>query len=146
MLRVLVVALLLFSQSVVAEIYQWVDEQGRVQFSDKAPAGQQVDTVDAREPNAMQAVAVSEPSAAGSPNLIMYSTDWCGYCKKARQYFRANNIPFQELDIEKSERANRAYKKLGGKTVPLLVMGKKTMAGFNVQRFEQFYKSAKTEG
>ena len=32
--------------------------------------------------------------------VVMYSTSWCGYCKKAKNYFEANKIAYIEKDIE----------------------------------------------
>ncbi len=69
----------------------------------------------------------------------MYSTSWCGYCRRAREYFRAAGIPFSEHDIEASARARRAYNRLGG-GVPLLKVGGRTMNGFSVERFERFHR------
>ena len=70
----------------------------------------------------------------------MYSTAWCGYCKKARQYFTANKIAFSEYDIEKSKAAQRHYQKIGGSgSVPLIIVGKRKMQGFSVARFNKLY-------
>ena len=32
--------------------------------------------------------------------VVMYSTSWCGYCKKARRYFKQQKIPFEEYDVD----------------------------------------------
>ena len=40
--------------------------------------------------------------ADGSPRIVMYGADWCGYCKKLREEFEANDIDFIEIDVEKS--------------------------------------------
>ena len=40
----------------------------------------------------------------GSPKIVMYGADWCGYCKKLREEFQADNIDFIEIDVEKTER------------------------------------------
>jgi glutaredoxin len=70
----------------------------------------------------------------------MYSTSWCGYCARARTYFKQNNIPFTERDIEKSAKAQKIFNdKYGGGGVPLLVYSGKTMRGFTVSRFDAFY-------
>ena len=69
----------------------------------------------------------------------MYSTSWCGYCKKAARYFRQRGIPFRDYDIEKSEKAARDYKKLNGRGVPIILVGKRRMNGFDARTFEQLY-------
>jgi len=40
--------------------------------------------------------------ADGTPRIVMYGADWCGYCKKLRGEFDANNVDFIEIDVEKS--------------------------------------------
>lgn len=72
--------------------------------------------------------------------VTMYSTSWCGYCRKARRYFNARNIKFKEHDIEKSRWARAQYNKLGGSGVPLIVVGGSIMRGFSVDTFESLYK------
>ncbi|MFT5419606.1 MAG: glutaredoxin-like YruB-family protein [Candidatus Endobugula sp.] len=71
----------------------------------------------------------------------MYSTAWCGYCKKARKYFTSKGIAFIEYDIEKNARAKRDYDALGGKGVPVILVGKKRMNGFSPQGFDRLYGS-----
>jgi glutaredoxin len=79
---------------------------------------------------------VSE-AQAGQPDVVMYSTSWCGYCRKARQFFDANSIAYTELDIEKSSDANYQHKKLGGRGVPLITVNEDVVNGYNQQRLEQ---------
>ena len=69
----------------------------------------------------------------------MYSTDWCHYCKKARQYFKKNNIAYTEYDIDKNKKAKRRYKEMGATGVPVILVGKKRMNGFNQKGFERIY-------
>lgn len=38
----------------------------------------------------------------GSPRIVMYGADWCGYCAKLRTEFNDNNVDFVEIDVEKS--------------------------------------------
>ncbi len=70
----------------------------------------------------------------------MYSTEWCGYGKNARNYSKKNNIAFTEYDIEKKAEAKKRYKKLGATGVPVIVIGNKRMHGFSEQGFERIYK------
>lgn len=143
MLAVLVAA------PVEAEMYRWVDEDGTVHFSDRAPEGE-AERIELEPINAVAPVDGSEPhetgestrsgSSARTARVTMYSTSWCGYCRQAREYFRAERIPFTEHDIEESASARAAYDRLGAGGVPLIKVGERTMNGFSVGRFERFYR------
>ena len=69
----------------------------------------------------------------------MYSTQWCGYCRKAREYFKDNKIRYKEKDIEKSSRAKKEYDRLKGSGVPLIMVGKNKIQGFDLSKFEDAY-------
>lgn len=75
------------------------------------------------------------PSAGGKqPRVVMYSTSWCPYCAQARAMFRARGIEFTEYDIEQSAQARAAHRELGGRGVPLILVGFEALRGFNEQR------------
>lgn len=63
--------------------------------------------------------------------VVLYGTAWCAYCATTRAYLNSNNIPFLDLDIEKSEQARAQHARLGGGGVPLLLVGDRKMTGFN---------------
>jgi glutaredoxin len=69
--------------------------------------------------------------AASQPEVILYATDWCGYCKMSREFFAANGIRYIEHDIEKSSTALSEHKKLGGNGVPLIKVGDDVINGYN---------------
>ena len=69
--------------------------------------------------------------ASGNPRVVMYATDWCGYCNQARQYFADNGIDYVEFDIETDRTAKRDFDALLGTGTPLLYNGYARMAGFN---------------
>lgn len=68
---------------------------------------------------------------AQQPEVIMYSTAWCGYCRKAREFFAANGIRYVEYDIEKNAAAFSEHRRLGGKGVPLITVGDDVVKGYN---------------
>lgn len=70
-------------------------------------------------------------SAAQQPAVVLYATEWCGYCAAARSFFAANNIQFTELDVEKTAAGYEGHKKLGGNGVPLIVVGDNVIRGYN---------------
>lgn len=63
--------------------------------------------------------------------VTMYSTEWCGYCAKMRVFMARRNIAYDDLDIEKSAQAKRNFEALGGGGVPLLVVNKQVVRGYN---------------
>ena len=143
------------------EVYNWVDKNGRIHYSSQKPTtDSKIKTIlykesykttaksPAQTPDLNQAAVTDEIKThsalpgykgLGSGTVVMYSTAWCGYCKKARRYFRENSIPFNEYDIEKSSRANAEHKRYGGSGVPLLLFGQRKMRGFSSDRFEKLY-------
>jgi glutaredoxin len=69
----------------------------------------------------------------GPLQIVMYSTAWCGYCRKARLWFKDNGFPFVEKDIEKSQEAQREYQQASGGYggVPLIVVNGQSFRGFD---------------
>ena len=70
-------------------------------------------------------------AAIEADDVIMYSTQWCPYCHKARDFLKQANIPFIEYDVEKSSRAYQRYEEISGRGVPVFEIGKQTIQGFD---------------
>ena len=75
--------------------------------------------------------------ADGSPKLVMYATDWCPYCQKAREHFVENRIPYTEIDVEKSAEGERRYTALKASGYPLIYIGTKRIQGFDKQAIDK---------
>ena len=91
---------------------------------------------------ALLALLAGGGAAAQSAPVVMYATSWCPYCAKARAYFAKNGIAYVEHDIEKSAAVNAEFKRLGGRGVPLILVGNEKMAGFNELAFESLLARA----
>ena len=132
-----------------AQLYKWVDDQGNIHYGDSPPQNANLKKITGEissfssvsvEPFEFDPNLVTAPTAAKS--VVMYSTSWCGYCKKAAKHFRKKGIRFKEYDIEKSERGARDYKRLNGRGVPIILIGKHRMNGFNARAFDKIYYGA----
>lgn len=134
----------------LAQLYKWTDENGKVHYGDSPPQGARLQEITGKVSSytsvSVEAFRYEPPSGASETapgakagNVVMYSTSWCGYCKKAAAHFRKNKIPYTEHDIEKSEKAAREYRKLKGRGVPVILIGKRRMNGFNAKVFDQIY-------
>lgn len=136
-------ALLSFGAS--AEIYTWKDENGITHIEDRKPVDKPYKQLKVQSAAGVQ-IYRAPPAAArkvavttAGKQVVMYGTSWCTYCAKARRYFRANNIPFQDWDIEASSTARSEYDALNGKGVPLIVVDDDVMRGFSEASFNQMY-------
>lgn len=136
----LILVLCLIAGAASAQIYTWTDESGQVHFSDVPDRAYDTEAVTV-EINGYERVTHPGNDAAGpAGRVVMYATSWCPYCRKARNYFRNNGIPFTEYDIEKNAQARREYDALGARGVPVILVGKKRMNGFTAAGFEKLYK------
>ena len=124
------------------QIYKWVDANGKVRYTaEKPPAGVQSKPLENRVQSYSGTPAVSRAPAVRS-GVTMYATAWCGYCKQARQHFARGGIRYTELDIEKSAAAEAEYKRLGGKGVPVILVGSQRMDGYGEAQLAQMLKAA----
>lgn len=157
----LITFLVLITPPVEAEIYKWIDAEGNVHFSDKKSARSNAKLVQLKSSiNSYNGSSIPKfeytprankkivPRNKKLPKLrprqvIIYSTIWCGFCKKAKAYFKQKGIAFSERDIEKSTQAKKEYRSLGGGGVPLILVGNKTgtkkISGFSIARFDAAY-------
>ena len=124
--------------------YRWVDGNGRTQYGDKPPPGVKAAAVQSRINSYSGTPTVTGSASAGAtrPEVKMYVTDWCGYCKQARAYLQRNGILYTELDVEKSAAARAEYQRLQGRGVPVILVGTQRMNGYSEDRLALMLKSA----
>jgi glutaredoxin len=124
-----------------AEIYKWVDEQGKTHFSDVPVEGIKNETVELKI-NTYAAVEITPllQRLGKDGKVIMYSAAWCGNCKMAEKYFRENSIPYTAYDVERSPTGRSDFKALRGTHVPVILIGKTRMNGFTASSFNRVYK------
>jgi glutaredoxin-like YruB-family protein len=65
-------------------------------------------------------------------SVTVYSTPSCGFCVKAKDYLRENNINFTEYDVANDrQKAEEMVKKSGQMGVPVLDINGSIIIGFN---------------
>lgn len=59
------------------------------------------------------------------PAVIMYSTEWCGYCRRLKRQFEDAGISYEEIDIdvERQYEARIVAETGGYRTVPTVEVG-----------------------
>ena len=138
--------LFIFSLPAWAQMYKWPDEKGLTHFSDSTPQGKGSMKMKVRETEGTSERAV-DPRKPTKPQLeakrsnrdikvVMYMTDWCGYCRKAREYLHSLGVDLTEYDIEKDKGKREEMRKLGGKGVPLIDVEGIIIKGYSPERIK----------
>ncbi len=151
---VIAAAVLTFSSQASGQMYQYIDKDGNVVFSDRPPVGS-----DAKEKRLKNDVYYSAPRREadlprqgsnplparppgqerqperdyGNVTVILYKTSWCGPCKRAGAYIRSLGANLVEYDIEKDEsKRDEMKRKSGGFSgVPLIDIEGTIIRGYN---------------
>lgn len=140
-LALIAITLMLCSYAVNAGIYKWVDDQGKVHFTDSPPDDIKTEEVELRI-NTYTSVEIKPliERLGKKDKVVMYSATWCRICKKAKDYFRNNDISYVSYDVEKSRIGKLDFKLLRGKSVPIIIIGNIRMNGFTAAKFDRLYE------
>ena len=74
---------------------------------------------------------------ATNPKVIMLGTWWCPYCSQARRYLHEQEVNYCEYDIEKSAVGKKLYDDSNGSAIPVLIIGKYLLQGFDKKSIDQ---------
>lgn len=75
--------------------------------------------------------------------VTMYSTAWCGVCKRARSYFEEKRIAFVEHDVDEDRQARAEYERLNPRrSVPTIKIGDEVVIGFSAAAVEKALETA----
>jgi len=65
-------------------------------------------------------------------SVTIYSTPTCPYCHQAKDFLKANKIPFKDVDVSSDEKAAKEMiDKSGQMGVPVIEIGKEVIVGFD---------------
>ncbi len=73
--------------------------------------------------------------------VIVYSTPTCPYCVYAKDFFKENNVPFEDIDVSKDRtKAQEMINKSGQMGVPVIDIDGNILVGFQPEVFEKLLK------
>ena len=78
--------------------------------------------------------------AEESATVVMLSTSWCQYCRRARSYFVDHGVRYCEWDIEQTKRGAELHRQSRLKGVPIIYVGDEVVVGFNRNQIAQLLK------
>lgn len=117
-----------------ASVYKWVDDQGKSHFGDRPNNNKPIQRISIGKIN-----TYTQTGRTAAQSVTIYTTTWCPSCKSAKRYFKQNNIAYTEYDVEKSAKGKRDFKRLKGRGVPIILVGKQRLNGFRASSFRRLY-------
>ncbi len=140
--------------ALAAQFYEYTDKNGNVVITDSPPLGTDAREKQVREERIFRSNRAEKDypvyehketrgreSRKEQPrkkdysgvSVVMYMADWCGYCKKAREYISSLGADLTEYDIDKDKsRKDELRERTGGSTaVPLIDIDGTIIRGYN---------------
>ena len=66
----------------------------------------------------------------GAPKVVMYVSDWCSYCARARNLLADKGVAVEEIDVEAVPGAREEMRARSGRdTVPQIFIGESHVGG-----------------
>jgi glutaredoxin len=136
---VISVAVIALSQGAQAQnLFKWVDEQGRITYSDRpAPPDQTVKDVSAT----MNTMGAGEAQVSGlgyeTQQIVakfpvtLYAAKACPPCDEGRHLLRKRGVPYVEKLIESEGDLKALQERFNVQTLPVLTVGSSTRPGFS---------------
>ncbi len=70
-------------------------------------------------------------------NVTIYTSSTCSYCHAAKDYFKENNIPYEEKNISEDPEARKVLMKNKIMGVPAIFIEEEIVVGFDKEKINQ---------
>ena len=84
----------------------------------------------------------SKSSSAGkNPKIVIYSAPTCPWCMKTKEFFKANNVKYRDINVAEDEKArNKMFQKSGQFGVPVIDVSGTIIVGYDVDALKKSLK------
>ncbi len=143
-------------------MYKSVGPDGRVSYSDSAPANGTVEKTltftnlpatplpasviryrQELQKSLQNRLSSSAKSRESREGVQLFAAAWCGYCRKAKSYLAEKNIAYHEYDIDTPD-GQLAFAQIGtGSGIPLLLWQGKQTRGFSREGYDRLFGRSK---
>jgi glutaredoxin len=141
-----------------ASFYRYTDETGTVRFvsslaevpkalrSSAQPVGSRVNRGPSSEPP-QRTARVQVPIGALPANLerevVVYTTSWCGWCRKTLAFLDKQGVAYENRDIEDVEEfRDELIEKTGATTIPVVEIDGEIIRGYDPKRMAELLSSS----
>jgi len=80
-----------------------------------------------------------KPGAHVHPPVTVLSTSTCPHCIRTKQFLTERHIPFRDLNVNTTKEGRRLYKKYDARGVPMIIVGKTRITGFDPKAILRAY-------
>ncbi len=140
--------------------YQFTDEKGRVRFVTSMEAvpeawRDRVGFVELSSPPPLTPEDMRRVQAArlnrvevrrredrSSPEIIIYSADWCGACRAAKRYMDSEGIEYTERNVDEPRWQEEMFARAGPGGIPVIDVDGNLMRGFSKARLQELLEQA----
>jgi glutaredoxin len=146
MFRGLLILLLAAAPLHAAEVYRWMDAQGRVSYSDQPPppSARQTTLIKSKGNVVDVDKETYEARVAREKNPVVLYSSGCGpICDQASDYLASRGVPYTLKDPSKEPEIALELKKLVGvMEVPVILVGKTHQKGFEPSSWNSLLDAA----
>jgi glutaredoxin len=138
-------ALLLCAGSASAQLYKWVDANGKTHFSDTPPPDNAKSTGTVKGANSATPASdlpYALQNAMKRAPVTLYTDSACSGCDAGRSFLRARGIPFSEKTVKTDADLDRLKAVGGDGSLPYITIGSAKMAGFDPAQWGSMLTSA----
>ncbi len=84
--------------------------------------------------------AEDAPEGFNNNEVLLFGFKSCPYCTKVEKLLRRNRVVYIDMDVQKSKKAKRKFREMGGRGVPVTVIGDKAIAGWSEEKIMDLLK------
>lgn len=122
-----------------AELYRWVDSEGKVHYTDTPPPPTAKKGEEKRlTPSVIQSTQVPYATREAAKNfpVTLYNSDCGETCDAAKNHLTRRGIPFTAKNADDPVVQEEMRKLFGGLQVPILVVGKTPTKGYETSAWD----------
>jgi glutaredoxin len=127
-------------------LYQYVDDAGSVHFArslEQVPEAWRDRAGRVEIDRQETAPGASREPARAAPQVVVYTTSWCGWCRRTLAWLDSKGIAYDNRDIEERPAyRDELIRKSGGTSIPVVEIDGKIIRGFDAKQMARLLRTS----
>jgi glutaredoxin-like YruB-family protein len=117
---------------------RWQNKAGRIEMEETAPAAGSGSRPSAARRGAARGSGERPVAYKTGPEVVVYTTAWCGWCRKTLAFLDERGVRYVNKDIEANDRnREELIEKTGRTSIPMVEIDGEIIRGYDAARMEQ---------